>query len=155
MPHFKPAAGPPAWYDWNGTRYYRVQSGYYQSREKSGYRRMHVVVWEWATGQSKPEGFVIHHRNEDRGDNRPENLELMSKGDHNRHHQWGTVRDAAARARIAAGAADSWTRRSFRTCTCEECGGTFSTRSGRTPRWCSKACRSRKRRRLRREGTDG
>ena len=31
-------------------------------------------------------GLVVHHKNHDRTDNRLENLELMTAGDHTRHH---------------------------------------------------------------------
>lgn len=47
--------------------------------------REHRVVWEEAHGPI-PKGYHVHHRNGDITDNRLENLELMSAGDHTRHH---------------------------------------------------------------------
>ena len=46
----------------------------------------HHLVWWRATGQLVPEGFVVHHRNEDKGDNRIENLELLTNSQHSAQH---------------------------------------------------------------------
>ncbi len=47
---------------------------------------MHHYVWWQHTGTTVPKGYVIHHKNGDRGDNRLENLELMLWGDHTKLH---------------------------------------------------------------------
>lgn len=56
-------------------------------RENGKSRRVfeHVLVWESHHGPV-PAGWIIHHKNEDRLDNRIENLEAMSRSDHKRHH---------------------------------------------------------------------
>lgn len=47
------------------------------------YQRMeHVVIWERERQQLVPPGFVIHHRNDVRNDNRIENLFCMTQRDH-------------------------------------------------------------------------
>ena len=47
----------------------------------------HHYVWEQFKGNI-PEGYVIHHINHDRLDNRIENLQMMTNGEHTRlHHQ--------------------------------------------------------------------
>jgi hypothetical protein len=46
------------------------------------------IVWEFAHHQFLPRGFVIHHINEVRDDDRIENLALMFSREHNRWHGW-------------------------------------------------------------------
>ena len=45
----------------------------------------HRAVWEKEHGRI-PAGTVIHHKNGDQQDNRPENLEAMKRGEHNQRH---------------------------------------------------------------------
>lgn len=46
---------------------------------------LHRYVWEQAYGPV-PEGYVVHHVNHDKLDNRLENLQLMTHAEHSRHH---------------------------------------------------------------------
>lgn len=47
---------------------------------------LHHLVWWQNTGETVPKGFVLHHKNEDKFDNRFENLELLSNSVHASHH---------------------------------------------------------------------
>lgn len=47
-----------------------------------GYISEHQLVWEKVNGKLLPEGFVIHHLNGIKDDNREENLVAMEKGEH-------------------------------------------------------------------------
>jgi len=48
----------------------------------NNYVREHVIVWEQAHGKTVPEGWIIHHLNGIKDDNRPRNLVAMPKGKH-------------------------------------------------------------------------
>jgi len=53
--------------------------------DPNGFAYEHVLVWVSAYGPV-PQAHVIHHRNEDKTDNRLRNLELLTRGQHNHHH---------------------------------------------------------------------
>lgn len=57
---------------------------------RRGEKREHVVVWEEAHGPV-PHGYLVHHRNEDRADNRLRNLKLMTRAAHTRLHHAGKI----------------------------------------------------------------
>ena len=50
------------------------------------------AVWAAAHGPV-PAGYIIHHINEDSVDDRLDNLQCMTRGEHTRHHiRWGSPR---------------------------------------------------------------
>lgn len=54
--------------------------------DPNGYAYEHLVIW-CAAGNPRPgPGWVIHHRNHDKTDNRLGNLELKRRGQHNAEH---------------------------------------------------------------------
>lgn len=80
----------------------------------------HRLIYEAHFGPI-PEGFHVHHKNEDVRDNRIENLELLSPGDHKKIHSKRYVRRADG----------GWNK------ICHTCGETkplkeFPTRTGGT-----------------------
>ena len=65
-------------------RNYRIDSeGYYgcHCRKVNKYLRLHRVIWEENNGPMPP-GMDIHHKNENKTDNRIENLAAI---DHSKH----------------------------------------------------------------------
>lgn len=53
---------------------------------KSGYVAKHRLVLEQKLGRFLKDGEVAHHINENKLDNRPENIELMTFSEHSSHH---------------------------------------------------------------------
>ena len=49
---------------------------------KQGYVFEHIMVWEKTHGKPVPKGWVVHHFNAVKTDNRPENLVAMSRAAH-------------------------------------------------------------------------
>lgn len=64
----------------NGYVFVRTRSG-----KNGGYRGEHIVVWEQAHGHPLPKGWVVHHLNGVKTDNRPENLAGMPRHHHHQH----------------------------------------------------------------------
>lgn len=61
--------------------------------DPNGYCREHILVMCAAIGRKLRPGEVVHHKNGDRLDNRLENLELTTAGDHNAIHNVERGRD--------------------------------------------------------------
>jgi len=75
---------------WQGGRRFQKQDGYIYIRIKTGspgpgrgsfYRAEHILVWEEAHGPLE-KGWVVHHLNGIRHDNRLENLQGMPRKEH-------------------------------------------------------------------------
>lgn len=72
---------------WKGGRirdggYIRVPSPGHCRANSKGYVREHILIWEQVHNKLLPEGWVIHHLNGIKDDNRPENLVAMRRGEH-------------------------------------------------------------------------
>lgn len=144
-----------------GRRYYRC-GRYFQDAGK----RLHRAVWEHHRGQI-PKGLDVHHKDEDRHNNRIGNLELMSRSKHMEHHMKSEDRRASAREaiKIASKSAAEWhgsdegrawhklhwedvRDKLFRkvAATCVVCGtGYEATDNGSEQKYCSKNCKAKDR----------
>lgn len=69
----------------NGYVKIRVGKGH-PLADPNGWAYEHLVVWV-SSGNHRPmDGYMLHHLNHDKTDNRIENLCLMSRAEHNRLH---------------------------------------------------------------------
>ena len=55
-------------------------------RYRGRYAYEHQVVWWLNTGMTVPEGYCVHHKNEQKHDNSFANLEIISSSQHARSH---------------------------------------------------------------------
>lgn len=78
-------------------------SGYVEEKCEAGWRRQHILVMERHIQRRLLPHEVVHHINENKTDNRLENLRLMSVGEHTREHHQGARRTEAQRRNIALG----------------------------------------------------
>jgi len=119
-----PSPGPPAWFEFNGQRYYRnARVRYYY--DPTG-NLLHHAVWAAEHGPI-PAGHHVHHRNHDRGDNAESNLQLLTDTEHWELH--------AAERRLPAVPPRP----------CVECGKEFQPLAAKAHvLCCSRACGSKK-----------
>jgi hypothetical protein len=71
----------------NSAGYVKVRVGKsHPLADPNGYAYEHLIVWVSA-GNSRPsDGEILHHINGTRTDNRIENLEVLTRAEHNRLH---------------------------------------------------------------------
>lgn len=62
--------------------YVFVYDPHHPRADHNGYVREHILVWERFHNKSLPTGWVVHHLNGIKSDNRPENLVAMTKARH-------------------------------------------------------------------------
>ena len=133
-------SGPPAWYEWNGTRWHRNRLGYYQNNVGV---LMHTCVWESVHGRRVPDDWIVHHIDHDRGNNQPRNLLAMSRTDHLREHGLlGAPQTPAAKRKISLGQRRSWAKRKPRPRVCAQCGRGYRS-TGQRAKFCGHLCRDR------------
>ena len=153
--------------EFNGTVYYLC--GHYFQHDG---QRLHREVWKAHYGDI-PDGYEVHHKDQDRANNQIENLELMDGREHNSMHSkavphdkavaamqeaakaWHSTKDGAAFHSKLAKA--NWGKRKEIEYVCSFCGKPFRTRhmygEGQN-RFCSANCKAAALRKRRRERAD-
>jgi len=66
---------------------WHMDKGYYVNRK---YGSLHRYIYTQHNG-TIPEGYVVHHDNEDKLDNSPKNLIAMTRGEHQKLHNIGNT----------------------------------------------------------------
>lgn len=160
----------------DGIKFYKENRkyGYYlgnvpiEGRKRKYPLRAHIYVWKKYNGEI-PEGFDVHHKDEDTSNNDISNLELIPHSEHMRLH--GTENSLSARERLLTKAqpaatawhksedAKEWHRDHYEdqtraiwnspvTCICEYCGKEYTTvhAKAKSSRFCSNKCKAAARR---------
>lgn len=85
-----------------------------------------------------PAGWDVHHKDENKFNNAPHNLEALPHKVHMTHHR-GDLTERQWKALTQR----QWWRTSApeRVCTCEKCGQVFTVKGGKSSRYCSNKCR--------------
>lgn len=86
---FKFPSNHPSWH--GGRRetfagYIEVHMPEHPHARKNGYVFEHILIAEKAIGRHLTSEEVVHHKNEIKTDNRPENLKVITKGEHSHIH---------------------------------------------------------------------
>lgn len=68
--------------------------------DPNGYAYEHLLVWVSAGRERPPKGWLLHHKNDDKTDNRLSNLELLRRGVHNALHLAEHPRRCATTGRL-------------------------------------------------------
>lgn len=91
-------------YRWNANRlmnedgYVKVRVGIeHPLADPNGYAYEHLIVWCAAGNPRPPAHELLHHKNEDKTDNRYSNLELTTRPEHGALHIAERERDANGR----------------------------------------------------------
>lgn len=66
--------------------YLVIRMPYHRLANNRGYVRLHVILAEYFFGVEIQKDEIVHHKNEDKQDNRKDNLQIMKKKDHDRLH---------------------------------------------------------------------
>ncbi len=144
--------------------YQDKKTGYWISTD---YPRIRAHRWVWVSTHGLiPKGYHIHHRNEDKSDNRIENLELIEKSRHMSHHYtdekkekariWAAEIRPMTKAWHASEEGRAWHRlhaiknnfgnSEFLKYVCQLCNKEYESRKKGVVKFCSNACKSKFRR---------
>ncbi len=78
-------------------------SSIYETKTVKGRERpVHILLAESILGRSLKENEVVHHINGDKRDNRPENLQVLDRGEHTALHKQGVTVSGESLAKMSA-----------------------------------------------------
>lgn len=71
----------------NANGYVLITTRGHPRADKDGYILEHILVMEAHLGRYLIDDEIVHHKNQNRSDNRIENLQLMTNSEHMKHHR--------------------------------------------------------------------
>ena len=78
-------------------------SSAYETKTINGRERpVHILLMEEILGRPLKENEVVHHINGDKRDNRPENLQVLDRGEHTSLHKQGVSVSGASLEKMRA-----------------------------------------------------
>lgn len=126
----------------DGKRFKIPKDGYLRINNKL----LHRIIWETQNGPI-PEGFHIHHKDEDKLNNHIDNLECLSHSDHLRLHmkqnseklhQWH--KSPKGRASLGKKSKQLWKDRKIHKISCLQCGREFEAKQVDRAKYCDNNC---------------
>lgn len=129
--------------------------------------RLHCFVYRRTHGMAEiPDGYAVHHKDGNKSNNEPENLDLLSKSEHASHHAslWDDKKRDAMRQNLLENAMPKatawhktdcgreWHKQHFEAVkdkllakeefVCDYCGSVFIAQKNGHTRFCSNNCKS-------------
>lgn len=89
--------------------YYRIST----RKEGNHGKYLHCLIWEDWYGKPVPDGYVIHHLNGDKTDNRIQNLQCVESSLHRSFHNKGKVLSEETKEKISKNNARYWKGKTF------------------------------------------
>lgn len=130
--------------EFGGRSYALDVDGYWKTAKVRGHKQrlLHRDIWEVAKGRPIPDGWHVHHDDENKANNDPTNLVAMPASKHAAHHApdrgwsaWTAEQRSDARRR------DRATREpTERVCQNPECAAGFAS-TGQRAKYCTPQCR--------------
>jgi len=122
--------------DFNGERFYKDIDGYFKTSRSRGNRLLHREVYKTFNGELVP-GWHIHHIDENRSNNQPENLEQLDPGSHKIEHGHSGIAIASSEEMSEIRRRD-WENRKPIPKTCAYCGEPYFAMHNRSRYCCRK-----------------
>jgi len=118
------------------TCFHRSEDGHWVNKTNGRKKYLHREVIKQKLGLTDEDlkGLVIHHINEDKDDNRLENLEILTQSEHMTRHKDKYIKN------LALGRIAGWTMNTEFIKICEECGTKFKSKA-HNAKYCSNACK--------------
>lgn len=119
----------------NITCFHKNEDGHWVNNTgKKKYLHREIIKRELGLTDEDLKGYVIHHKNEDKDDNRLENLEIITQSEHMHRHEDKYTKN------LSLGRIGGWTVSKEFIKTCIECGKDFHTKA-HNAKYCSNACK--------------